>query len=101
MVVAQLLRGFGTVVKGGRNLEIRYGLAATRASSDLDTVRTQSFDDFLAQLRGAWSEVPGSVAVVVQNDAGDVHWESVAFWEAHGGDSPYRGAERQHRGAAR
>ena len=50
MVVAQLLRGCGAVVKGGRNLEIRYGLAATRASSDLDTVRSQSFSDFLVHL---------------------------------------------------
>lgn len=56
MVVAQLLRECGSVVKGGRNLEIRYGLAATRASSDLDTVRTGSFDDFLAHLEDALLE---------------------------------------------
>jgi len=56
MVVAQLLRGCGTVVKGGRNLEIRYGLAATRASSDLDTVRAQSFSEFLAHLEDALDE---------------------------------------------
>lgn len=56
MVVVQLLRGCGTVVKGGRNLEIRYGLAITRASSDLDTVRTQSFRDFLVHLEDALDE---------------------------------------------
>ena len=56
MVVAQLLQGCGAVVKGGRNLEIRYGLAPTRASSDLDTVRTQSFSDFLVHLEDALDE---------------------------------------------
>lgn len=56
MVVAQPLRGCGAIVKGGRNLEIRYGLAATRASSDLDTVRSQSFSDFLVHLENALDE---------------------------------------------
>jgi len=56
MVVAQLLRGCSAVVKGGRNLESRYGLAATRASSDLDTVRTQSFSAFLTHLEDALDE---------------------------------------------
>jgi hypothetical protein len=44
LVVANLLHGTDTVVKGGRNLEIRYGLAATRASTDVDVVRAQELD---------------------------------------------------------
>lgn len=55
VVAAQMLGQTGTVVKGGRNLEIRYGLNATRASTDLDFVRRaplqdliETFDDALA-----------------------------------------------------
>ncbi len=53
LVVAQLLQGTNTVVKGGRNLEVRYGLDATRASSDLDAVRVVSRDDFIHHLEAA------------------------------------------------
>ena len=50
LVVANLLRGSDTVVKGGRNLEIRYGLAATRASTDVDVVRGQALEGILDHL---------------------------------------------------
>jgi len=53
LVVANLLRGTDTVVKGGRNLEIRYGLAATRASTDLDVVRAQELEEVLDHLEAA------------------------------------------------
>lgn len=53
LVVAQLLSGTETVVKGGRNLEIRYGLEATRASTDLDAIRVESLDDFAGELEAA------------------------------------------------
>lgn len=67
LVVAQLLQGTGTVVKGGRNLEVRYGLAATRASSDLDAVRVASREDFIDELEAAlehgWAGFAGRVVV--------------------------------------
>lgn len=56
LVVAQMLAEAQAVIKGGRNLEIRYGIAATRASSDLDTVRVQSLEDFLDTLEDAVAE---------------------------------------------
>lgn len=65
MVVAQLLHGCGPVIKGGRNLEIRYGLEATRASSDLDIVHTRSLSDFIDDLEDAlnrsWAGFSGRV----------------------------------------
>jgi hypothetical protein len=51
MVVAQLLDG--AVIKGGRNLEVRYGLRATRASTDLDVTRAVPLPAFLDQLDAA------------------------------------------------
>lgn len=53
LVVANLLHGTDTVVKGGRNLEIRYGLAATRASTDVDVVRAQELEEVLDHLEAA------------------------------------------------
>lgn len=53
IIVAQMLGRSGTVVKGGRNLEIRYGLNTTRASTDLDVVRRASLDDLLEALDDA------------------------------------------------
>ncbi len=52
MVVAHLLRDTGTVVKGGRNLEIRYGLRSSRASIDLDVVRAASLEALIDELEG-------------------------------------------------
>lgn len=67
LVVAQLLQGTGTVVKGGRNLEVRYGFASTRASSDLDAVRVTSRDDFVDELEVAlgqgWASFTGRLVV--------------------------------------
>ena len=51
--MANLLHGTETVVKGGRNLEIRYGLAATRASTDVDIVRVQQLEEVLDHLEDA------------------------------------------------
>ena len=51
MVVTQMLDG--VVIKGGRNLEIRYGLRATRASTDLDVTRAVTLATFLDDLDGA------------------------------------------------
>lgn len=53
LVVAHLLHGTDTVVKGGRNLEIRYGLAATRASTDVDVVRARELEEVLDHLEAA------------------------------------------------
>ncbi len=50
VVVAQMLRRTGTVVEGGRHLEIRYGLNATRASTDLDVVRRESLEELIEAL---------------------------------------------------
>ncbi len=65
MAVAQLFRDTGTVVKGGRNLEIRYGLRSSRASSDLDVVRAASLDAFLDDFEDAlaagWNGFGGTV----------------------------------------
>jgi hypothetical protein len=47
LIVAELLRDDDlAVVKGGSNLEVRLGIAATRPSSDLDVVRTRSIERF-------------------------------------------------------
>ena len=51
MVVAHLLDG--AVIKGGRNLEVRYGLRATRASTDLDVTRAVPLPAFLDRLDAA------------------------------------------------
>jgi hypothetical protein len=51
MVVVQLLDG--AVIKGGRNLEVRYGLRATRASTDLDVARAVPLEAFLDRLDAA------------------------------------------------
>jgi hypothetical protein len=48
MVVTQMLDG--AVIKGGRNLEVRYGLRATRASTDLDVTRSVTLPTFLDEL---------------------------------------------------
>jgi hypothetical protein len=56
LVVARLLRGSDTVVKGGRHLEIRYGLAATRASTDVDLVRVPPLQEILDHLEDALSD---------------------------------------------
>jgi len=56
LVVAQMLVDSHTVVKGGRSLEIRYGIAATRASTDLDAVRTHRLDDLIGHLEQALDE---------------------------------------------
>lgn len=65
LIVANLLRGSETVVKGGRNLEIRYGLAATRASTDVDVVRVQALEELLDHLEGVlddgWAGFTGRV----------------------------------------
>lgn len=53
------------VVKGGSNLEARLGIAATRASSDLDVVRSRSIErlrDAMAEaLRAGWHGFSGRV----------------------------------------
>lgn len=65
MVVAHLLRDTGAVVKGGRNIEIRYGLRSSRASSDLDVGRAASLDAFLDDFEDAlaagWNGFTGTV----------------------------------------
>ena len=53
LVVANLLHGADTVVKGGRNLEIRDGLAATRASTNVDIVRVRGLEKVLHHLENA------------------------------------------------
>jgi hypothetical protein len=66
LVVGQLLTDSGIgVVKGGSNLEVRLGLASTRASSDLDVLRTRTIDEFRneleAALDGGWEGFGGRV----------------------------------------
>lgn len=65
LVVARLLRRTDTVVKGGRNLEIRYGLAATRASTDVDVVRVRALDELIDHLESVlqqgWAGFTGRV----------------------------------------
>lgn len=54
LVVGELMRDDELgVVKGGSNLEVRIGIAATRASSDLDVVRTRSLEQFRDSLEDA------------------------------------------------
>lgn len=66
VVVGQMLgdQGLG-VVKGGSNLEARLGIAATRASSDLDVVRTRSIErlrDWKAEaLQAGWHGFSGRI----------------------------------------
>lgn len=66
MVVAHMLGRTDTVVKGGRNLEIRYGLKATRASADLDVVRRRSLEGLIEALDDAladgWAGFTGRLA---------------------------------------
>jgi hypothetical protein len=63
LVVVQMANGI--VVKGGRGLEARYGLARTRASSDLDLARTAGLEEFLDALDDAlatgWQGFQGRV----------------------------------------
>ncbi|MQA17854.1 MAG: hypothetical protein GEV09_28520, partial [Pseudonocardiaceae bacterium] len=47
VIVGQLLAQTGVgVVKGASNLEVRVGTARTRVSSDLDTARRVSLEEF-------------------------------------------------------
>ncbi|WP_165492133.1 nucleotidyl transferase AbiEii/AbiGii toxin family protein [Egibacter rhizosphaerae] len=68
LVVGEMLRGQDLdlgVVKGGSNLEARLGIAATRASSDLDIVRVQSIErlrDSMAEaLEAGWHGFSGRI----------------------------------------
>lgn len=57
LIVGQMLSDTGIgVVKGGSNLEVRLGLRATRASSDLDVVRNRTVEEFRDTLAGALAE---------------------------------------------
>ena len=47
-VVGQMLPN--GVVKGGASLKIRYGLSATRFTTDLDTARAEDLDSFTNRL---------------------------------------------------
>lgn len=72
LIVGQLLSDTGIgAVKGGSNFEVRLGLRATRASSDLDLVRTRTlgeFHDTLASaLASGWEGFGGRVI-----DRGDI-----------------------------
>lgn len=67
VIVGQLLAQTGVgVVKGASNLEVRVGTARTRVSSDLDTARRVSLEEFrdlLAEaLRAGWEGFTGVVA---------------------------------------
>ena len=76
MAITQMLDG--AVIKGGRNLEIRYGLRASRASTDLDITRSATLTTFLDDLDDAlaagWQGFTGtardrgSIAVPVPQD---------------------------------
>lgn len=63
-IVAQMLPS--GVVKGGASLKIRYGFAATRFTTDLDTARSDDLDAFIAQLETSlakgWEGFTGRVA---------------------------------------
>lgn len=66
LIVAEMLRADNlAVVKGGSNLEVRLGIAATRASSDLDVVRTRSIEQLRLGLEGSlaigWNGFDGRV----------------------------------------
>lgn len=67
VVVGQLLARTGVgVVKGATNLEVRVGTARTRVSSDLDTIRRGSLEEFRDRLaeasRTGWNGFTGVVA---------------------------------------
>ncbi|MBA2317657.1 MAG: nucleotidyl transferase AbiEii/AbiGii toxin family protein [Euzebyales bacterium] len=83
VVVGQLLARTGVgVVKGATNLEVRVGTARTRVSSDLDTVRRASLEEFrdrLAEsLRVGWEGFTGVVA-----DRGPVDTPAPAAYRPH------------------
>ena len=63
-IVAQMLPS--GVVKGGASLKVRYGFAATRFTTDLDTARSDDLDAFIAQLETSlakgWEGFTGRVA---------------------------------------
>jgi hypothetical protein len=74
VVIGQLLRETGVgVIKGASNIEVRLGVQQTRVSSDLDTVRRTSLEDFRNQLavalRDGWEGFTGVVADLGPIDA--------------------------------
>lgn len=82
-VVGQLLARTGVgVVKGATNLEVRVGTGRTRVSSDLDTVRRVSLEEFrdrLAEaLRAGWEGFTGVVA-----DRGPIDTPAPAAYRPH------------------
>jgi hypothetical protein len=67
VVVGQLLRDSNSgAIKGGTNLEFRLGTAATRVSSDVDTVWRESLhhfrDELAAALASGWHDFGGVLA---------------------------------------
>jgi hypothetical protein len=74
VVIGQLLRETEVgVIKGASNIEVRLGVQQTRVSSDLDTVRRASLEDFRDQLavalRDGWEGFTGVVADLGPIDA--------------------------------
>lgn len=64
VVLGQLLaRSQAAVIKGASNIEVRVGTRGTRVSSDLDTVRRATVDEFrdgfAAALREGWAGFAG------------------------------------------
>ena len=56
-IIGQLLADTKAgVIKGATNLELRLGIANTRASSDLDAVRSVALDEFRARLAAALAD---------------------------------------------
>jgi hypothetical protein len=83
IVVGQLLTHTGVgVVKGATNLEVWVGTARTRVSSDLDTMRRVSLEEFrdlLAEaLRAGWEGFTGVVA-----DRGPIDAPAPAAYRPH------------------
>lgn len=83
VVVGQILARTGVgVIKGATNLEVRIGTARTRASSDLDTVRRGSLEEFrdlLAEtLRTGWAGFSGVIA-----DHGPIDTPAPAVYQPH------------------
>ena len=63
VIVGQLLPD--GVVKGGSAMKIRFGFAATRVSSDLDTARAKDIEAFINELESAlidgWNGFTGHI----------------------------------------
>ncbi len=73
-IVGQMLRG--VVIKGGSSLKIRFGDAATRATTDLDAARSvdqdEFADDFSRRLSDGWEGFTGRLVEMPKAHPEDV-----------------------------